>query len=519
MRVEVLRDFPVSGKWADEWDALAARSAAGDAFVTYEWTRAAAEFDRNGRPLVICGYVKAGGAEGNEERLVGIAPLALRTGRNLWGRSTVIELVAGPWGDYCDVIAEPEYHTEFVERVVENVAALTRQGTCAKVSLNNLPDDSPTLNVFINKARALNLYVDVRPASVGPVLQIADADQAALDELLEKKGVVRKAKALAKKGKLEFRIVREPAEVRECLQKFYRLHTARYLINGRPSIYDPEKQSSLCRLLDPLAERLSRRGGVCLPALFFDGEPIALTLGFEHRGALALYAMTFDVGVMGTSPGEILVLEVARHCRAAGMRKLDFGIGDEGYKARFTNAQRQNCEVAVYRSGPAGRAGSVLVKAKAWAKRQPSLCQLIRRAKSFCQLARLEIERAGLVGAITELLRAKPDISLSENTSEIELAELRPRHLVDTILTWRRDLPSWEFRRAYELLRQGERCFIARQNNRAIRIVCQSKTVPQKKEAVGNLTAAPVPNLVPEGRRTLAGDAITVTVATTNPEP
>src|SRR5205814_5274124 len=117
-------------------------------------------------------------------------------------------------------------------------------------------------------ARARGWHVDVRPTNIGPVLDLEQAEGAALDELLEKKGVARKAKALARKGQLEFKILREQTEMRAVLRDFYRFHTVRYLLSGQPSLYDPEDKASLCRLFDLLTARLSPLGKVCAPTLF-----------------------------------------------------------------------------------------------------------------------------------------------------------------------------------------------------------------------------------------------------------
>jgi CelD/BcsL family acetyltransferase involved in cellulose biosynthesis len=504
MRLEVLTKFPVGPEWAAGWDALAARCGSDDVFVTYDWARAAAEFDRQARLLIVCGYVCEPGSQ--TEGLVGLAPLALRRCRVAGRRRTVLELLTGPWADYNELIAEPAWRDEFIRRVAELAAQMLRQHDCSHLCLNNLPEDSPTLKLFADAACRLGLQVTQRQRDTGPALVFEGTDGAVLDELLEKKGIVRKRKALAKKGRLEFRIVREPDEVRDCLSRLWQLHTARYLLNGQPGIYDPASEASLCRLLERLAERMTATERILLPALFLDGEPIALALGFEHRGALTLYALTFDVGVMGTSPGEMLVLEIARHCRRAGMRRLDFGAGAEAYKARFTNTQRRTFELIAHHGSPALAARSALLKIKDRARQHPVGFALLRRVRGLCQLYRLEARRTTPVRAIISLLSEQcrellPSVSSQLGRKKVlpraaGVTELRARDLAGVVLKYRRELPSWEFRKAYDLLRQGERCYLVMQRNRLIRIIGQRPLA--EGESVGSLTSAPEPQTVPQ---------------------
>lgn len=498
MRIEVLTEFPDSPAWADQWNALALRSGIDDVFVTYDWVRAAAEYDEHCRPLILCGYQQAAM---QSERLVGIAPLALRRCRVAGRFQTVLELMAGPWADYNDVIVEPALQPEFMARLAEFIANLIEQRQCSHVCFNNLPEQSSTLKHLTEQACRRGLQVIRRARDVGPALELAATDPAELDSLLEKKGVVRKARTLAKKGRLEFRIVRAPDEVRHCLQTFYRFHTARYLLNGQCSIFDPEHENSLCRLLDLLTARLAQWGRVCLPVLFFDDQPTAMALGFEHRGALTLYAMTFDAGMIGTSPGEILVLEIARYCRKAGLRRLDFGAGDEAYKARFTNSRRTLYELILHRGSLVLPVRTALAGCKDRIKAHQVWGQAVRQVRASLQLLQLEAHRVGAVRAISSWLvhqcRERFFAGLSSEPEVLptaaRLIEWRSREVSETVLKYRRDLPAWEFARAYELLRQGQPCYLLLGEHRLLQILRRRPTGLRQSPGILAETADPIP--------------------------
>jgi len=501
IHIEALTEFPEVPEWAEAWAALLERAGNDEVFCTYEWAKACAEFDRDGQPLILAGY--------DQERLIGLAPFTRRRVRRGLATSWSLEFLALPWADYCDVIAEPAWRAEFLEQCL--VYLEQDAPPWDEVRLTNLAEGSSTANLFSELGRVRGWQADLRATNIGPVLDLAQADSTALDELLEKKGVARKAKTLARKGRLEFKVVREQAEVRPLLRDFYRFHTVRYLLCGQPSLYDPEDDNSLCRLFDLLTENLSPVGKVCVPTLFFDGQPMALYFGFEHRDCMTLYATTFDSGVIGTSPGEILAWEVARYCRTSGIRKLDFGIGDESYKFRFTNTLRRNCELIIHRHALQAPASSALTQVRTWAKSRPTLWNILRQAKDFYGVTRMEARRAGVPRAALSLLTetwrqlerpAKSRLRRYLNSTALpqerklisdetplllpqaKLLELHARDFVTTVLAYRQALPSWYFKRALEYLRQGRRGFLVMEDECLRQIVW----VNGQSDAAGQLS-------------------------------
>src|SRR5262249_32986666 len=150
--------------------------------------------------------------------------------------------------------------------------------------------------------------------------------------------------------------------------------------------------------------RLSPLGRMCVPILFLDGRPIALFFGFEYRSRLTLYATTFDIGLIGTSPGEILALEVTRYCRGAGIKQLGVGVGDEAYKDRITNTRRHNCELVIHRSALSAHASTAYARTKAAIKNCPPLYDVVKAGQRLWRMAKLESRRVGWRRAAISLL-------------------------------------------------------------------------------------------------------------------
>lgn len=462
LRMEVLTSFPQGQEWAEKWNDLKEQMADADAFGLYEYVQTAAAFDSSGRPVIFCGYLHDGFAE----RLVGIAPLMLRERIVAGFRRIGLEFITGPWGDCNDLIAAPGQLQLFVQEVTGLIARMIEQKVISHVCLNNLPDDSPALQQLTDSFCRRGLIVTSHQSDTGMALELADTDMTELRQLLRKDHVRRKLRALQKKGRTEFQVVRDPAEIQSLLKWFYQIHTVRYLLDGRASIYDPQVADGFHRMIDRLAGSLNGAGRFCMPTLFFQERPVALAFCFDYQQVINLYGLTFDPGLVGTSPGEILILELTNYCQTHNKKRLDFGAGDEGYKARFTNHQRQMLRLMVHNGTAIYSSWAIIQHARAWAKQHPSLWHNLRQLKSWLQVPALESRRVGRARAIANWLQHIVSVSLQQDSlSEMalpqtsdDLRELRTDELVEVVMKYRADLPAWEFQRAMKTLRQKQHC-------------------------------------------------------------
>ncbi|MGE0606782.1 MAG: GNAT family N-acetyltransferase [Pirellulales bacterium] len=73
-----------------------------------------------------------------------------------------------------------------------------------------------------------------------------------------------------------------------------------------------------------------------LSALYFGDRIAALHLGLRSRAVLHYWLPAYDMELSRYSPGTLLLLEAARVAEESGLRTIDFGPGDEPYKARLT---------------------------------------------------------------------------------------------------------------------------------------------------------------------------------------
>jgi CelD/BcsL family acetyltransferase involved in cellulose biosynthesis len=96
---------------------------------------------------------------------------------------------------------------------------------------------------------------------------------------------------------------------------------------------------------------------------------------------------TFSMPHARLSPGEVLLACLFRFCRDKQMQELDFTVGDEAFKARFSNVKRYNVRFEAFRNRSlqqlgyaqrrlwenAKRFGVVQLLHAEWTKRRESL--------------------------------------------------------------------------------------------------------------------------------------------------
>ena len=72
-----------------------------------------------------------------------------------------------------------------------------------------------------------------------------------------------------------------------------------------------------------------------MSALYAGGELAAVHLGIRTSQTLHIWFPTYTRTLEQYSPGLILLLHLAEQAAADGIRRIDFGTGDERYKQQF----------------------------------------------------------------------------------------------------------------------------------------------------------------------------------------
>jgi hypothetical protein len=72
-------------------------------------------------------------------------------------------------------------------------------------------------------------------------------------------------------------------------------------------------------------------------------------VGFDYDGVITWYKPSFDPEFASRSPGLVLVQHLIRYAVDQGRRELDFTLGGESFKSRFTNSARKTVRIQIFR--------------------------------------------------------------------------------------------------------------------------------------------------------------------------
>jgi CelD/BcsL family acetyltransferase involved in cellulose biosynthesis len=334
MKVEIARDLNELPHLAGQWDALVREDPAATVFQTWPWIHA--WWNTYGEPnRAFLVFLHA------DDRLIGIAPLYRKT----VGTEDEIAFMGHGRADYLDLIARDADRQRVAEAVF---AALGAEPGWSLARLRNIPADSPTAHQLPAAARSVGLWVLRDPDEVCPVL-VRDGREPTPEALLRKYRVRRAANGLRRMGRFEVVDLTDVEAARAQLPGFFEQHVRRWQNTPTPSLFlDPQNR----QFYEQMVAQLMPTGHLLFTVARLDGRPIACHFGFDFGGRVFWYKPAFDPAFASRSPGTTLLEHLIRLMVDRGRWELDFTIGDEPFKQRYANAERQNRNFRVFRTAP-----------------------------------------------------------------------------------------------------------------------------------------------------------------------
>lgn len=313
----IVRDHCDLQGLSKEWDRLWQQDPTREIFQYLPWVEAWTDVYADQYQMCVPVIY-----DGN--RVVGIVPLIAR-GRELRFAGVGVS-------DYNRPICEEGKGTQILHTAL--LELLRRPSDWDTVVLENIPEDVLLDQLFADLA--IRPHVECEPAKPCPTL-IIGRETSVWAELLPNDRLKKLHRSIGKLGTVEFRHVDNRAEILQHLPDFFRQHTRRQHLAGRPGKYEDAKAMAFCnsvvRRLDPECE-------LRFAVLQLNGAPIAYHLGFQVRGKFLYYKPTFDINFWEYSPGQILLYELLRSLRTDAVSEFDFGEGGELYKGQLANAVR-----------------------------------------------------------------------------------------------------------------------------------------------------------------------------------
>lgn len=377
----VVTEFAELAALAVEWDQLVARHPRPQVFHTWAWHLAT--WRAHGDRRTLCTAVVREG-----EQVVGILPLARENGE--------VRFLAMPDADYGDLLCEPARAGAVLVAALE---ALDAHGV-RRVFFQHVPPDALLVQAQATlppewRARFETLQGDPCPALLAP----SPADY---EPVLAKQSLRRHEKALAKRGALRFERITDRAAIRALLPEFCAQHVARRACSGdRSNLADARSRAfyeALIEVLDP-GDQLHFVRLRC-------GETtVAFHLGFVCGGRFTWYKPTIHVDFWDEGPGEVLLKRLMEEARDRGLVEFDFTRGDEAFKRRFANHDRQNRHLLLLAPGLGGALERARLAAAAAIRRRPQLHAAARTVLERATELRSALRRHGVAGVVMRVLR------------------------------------------------------------------------------------------------------------------
>ncbi len=313
------------------WNALASQSETNSIFQTHQWTRSwLSVFGRKYEPI----FVRV--SDGT--RTLAIAPMVVE-GRRPVGR--VARFAGDGRADYCDFIISGDKR----EAIAAIFEALRKDHGWDVIELNNIPSLSQTTEIVREVCDQNGYSTIIEEQFLCPTLLIS-GHEAEAQGILNKPSLRRRQNYYRRIGSLEFHDLSTAAEIGPYLERFFAQHIARWNNGSGPSLFNRPANRAF---YEELTRNLSGTGWLLFSVVESNGHPVAFHYGFDYAGSLLWYKPSFDPVHEKHSPGLVMVQHLIDYAVRNGRRELDFTVGDEPFKRRFTNVTRQTVSIQIFR--------------------------------------------------------------------------------------------------------------------------------------------------------------------------
>jgi len=331
IRARIASTLEATGLDAARWNALAAQSSTNSVFQTFEWAQ---NWSKTYGASFEALFVSVSDRSG----IAGVAPFVIDRSSS---RDRIVRFLGDGRSDYCDLLGA----SGSVPVVTAMFDAIRDAGGWDVIAMNNVPAQSPTVDVVRSVAEKAGLHISIDHQFMCPTLLI-EGHEADAKQIFNKPSLRRPSNHFAKAGRLVTRNLTKASEVEPYLDVFFNQHIARWRGTRSPSLFLTERNRLFYR---ELTRDLAAKGWLLFSVVELDDQPIAFHYGFDYNGSITWYKPSFDPAQSAKSPGLVMVRHLIGHAIEQKRRELDFTVGDEPFKRRFTNATRTTVTIHVFR--------------------------------------------------------------------------------------------------------------------------------------------------------------------------
>jgi CelD/BcsL family acetyltransferase involved in cellulose biosynthesis len=307
---------------AGDWNRLLHRSTADTIFLTLGFQRTWWQHLGEGELLILA--VRDG--SGDEEELVAIAPFFIT--ENSEGQRVLSIVGCEEVADYLDFIVvkgqERAFYTALTDYLVGPTAPVWDV-----LDLCNIHQDSPTLDILPDLAKARGWTASTKRDDVCPIVQLPDTWEEYL-EMLEGKERREIRRKLRRAGSSDWYIVGPDHDLEIEIESFLQLMAASA----------PDKADFLTPRMRGFFRHLAHvtydAGWLQLVFLAVGEHKAAAYLNFVYNNRVLVYNSGLDWQTFPRlGAGIILTAHSIRHAIEHGREAFDFMQGDERYKYQF----------------------------------------------------------------------------------------------------------------------------------------------------------------------------------------
>jgi CelD/BcsL family acetyltransferase involved in cellulose biosynthesis len=332
---------------AQDWERLLRTVPGHSLFLTWEWLYIWTKHFLGDRRLRILLMLD------DQEHLVGIAPLYLRTTRaqglipfrelRLLGSET--ETI---YSSYLDVIAK-EKQKRAVLQSLNRYLFNEARGDWDVLTLSEIPAESSTIDLWNELCHEAGKPGVIVSVTCCPVIRLPgdlDTYRAGLGRS-RRYTLQRKRKCLQGAGRIEYSRATCPAEVDTALDWMITLHQRRWNTGSSGGVCAIERTKRFHR---EIAQVLSERGRVSIDLLKLDDRLLTAIYGFIYRGVYYSYLPGFDPAApfSNASPGLLLLSHCIEQAICDGAHTVDLLMGAEPYKLKWSNDLRRTMTLRYY---------------------------------------------------------------------------------------------------------------------------------------------------------------------------
>ncbi|MFT5113589.1 MAG: CelD/BcsL family acetyltransferase involved in cellulose biosynthesis [Parasphingorhabdus sp.] len=262
-----------------------------------------------------------------EDQMVGVAPFMLVPN----SRGGGVRLITSYRGDYSDLVCKDG--SAVVARAL--LLAVWEASAGHSVWLDSIPESSNSLEM-IKKLRHEKRCYPIKRATNPSSSLVYDGNESRATRM---KSLKPQRNYFLNLGDYQVRHLLNPAEIHPLLDAFFEQHVTRWSGSESPSLFRFEENREIYRRL---VDTLGPRGWLLFSVVEGGGSVLAYHFGFQFNHKLIYYKPTYNVAWATRSPGMILLKELFLYTFEKDFDEFDFSVGDDGYKGRFTNSNKQN---------------------------------------------------------------------------------------------------------------------------------------------------------------------------------